>query len=71
MRNPLDLTAEKLPIRCLDCDGGEEIYGNVYICNRMERTRILLPREVHRQRSVFCPIDPDYRPAVDIKKPRW
>lgn len=70
MRNLTELTAEKLPGRCLECDYGEEIYGSVHTCSRMKRPLILLPKEVYRQRPIFCPIDPDYRPALDIKKPR-
>lgn len=65
-----DLPAEGLPFRCSECDYCEEITGRIYTCTKMERPLILLPREMHRNRPTFCPRDPDYRPAVNIKKPR-
>ncbi len=59
-----------LPTRCLDCPYLGSLPGSAGLCEKMNPPLALLRREVMTKRPVFCPLDPDYRPAADIKKPR-
>ena len=60
---PRALPVNALPDRCSECENCEAITDRMYLCTRMNPRILLLPREVHHTRPVFCPRLPEYRQA--------